>query len=330
MAERAEVFELAQLFVETTEGTPGAATKRVTGLMLEPDIEAEISSWRPSGYLFNTVTSLNKEHTTVDISGPITYTHLVYLLCSLMKSVTPTNGTPVSAKIWTFNISSTEPDAYQTYTIEIGSSVYADKFSNAVVNGLTLTFARESNELSGEMFAKAISTGITMTALTSAAEIALVPVQPTETIIKLADTMAGLTGASAITRGFAVEWSLTDRLGMVWPLNGTTTFAATVPTIPTCEVKLTLAGDAVGMGLLTNMRVGSTKFLRIEATGAVIGAGPATYSLIIDTALQINGSPTYDELDGVKTNEWTGTAVHNSTAGYATRIVVTNELAALA
>lgn len=329
MAERASVFEIANLGLEVTPGTAVAATKRFTGLMVSPDINAEISKWRPSGYRFDTVASLNKEWTEAELSGPVNYTELVYLLCSLMKSVTPVNGTPATAKIWTFDISTTSAEVVQTYTIEVGSAVRAYEFPYALVTSLTLNFGRDTNELSGSMFGKAITDAITLTG--GVTEIALVPAMPTQTIIKLADTQAGLAGASAITRGFAVEWSLTDVFGMVWPLNGTTTFAAHVEQRDMdMQVKLTLAADAVGMGILTKMRAATTQFLRIECTGAVIGAGPATYSLIIDCSLKVTDAPPYDEIDGVTTTEWTFGGFHDPVWAKACQIVVVNELAALA
>ena len=174
--------------------------------------------------------------------------------------------------------------------------MHTHKFTGALVTGLTLTFNNDGCEVDGTIMGRAMTDGITLTATPT--EIALQPVMRTEVSIKLADTAAGLAGATALTHGFAVEWSLTDRYAPVLALNGLTDFDAYIESEPSGEVTLLLAADAIGMAFLTPMAQGATKFLRIQATGPQIGAGPAVYSLIIDSALKVTDASEFQDRRG--------------------------------
>lgn len=326
MAERSTLFESVQIGVESTPGTAVAAGKKLLATSFEVGPNPEIDVYRPNGYKFSTIASLNKEWTEGNIKGQMCYTDLTYLLSSLISADTPaTVGT--TGKEWVFTSDSDGPDAPVTFTIEQGSSVRAHKFAYGLVTGLTLSFADDGCTIDGTIIGKAMTDGITLTATPT--EIALQPVMRPEVILKLADTAAGLAGATALTRGFAVDWSLTDRFMPVWALNGQSDWDAYTESEPKSEVTLLMEADAVGMGLLTTMRSGATKFLRIQATGPVIGAGPATYSLIIDTALKVKDVDKFSDNDNIVAIKWTFEMAHDSTFGKAFQVAVINALASL-
>jgi hypothetical protein len=200
------------------------------------------------------------------------------------------------------------------------------EFDYGLVNALTLSFSRDACELSGTMLGSAITDAITMSAGTS--DVALVPVIPTQVSVKVADTQAGLTGASALTRVVSAEWALSDRFNPAYFLDGSTDWAAAVETEPTLSVKLKMEKDAAGMGLLTNMRAGSTKFVRIQAIGNII-TGAIPYTLTIDTACKVTGEPTFSDEDGVQCIEWDMEGFYDSTWTKATMITVINTMATL-
>ena len=267
MAERASIFSTAQIAVESTPGTnPAASFKQLSALMIEPGPKVEIESYRASGQKFPTVAALNKEWTESKLGGPITYSELQYLLSSLVSYAVPTGAT--LAKTWTFEPGLTSASTVKTFTVEQGDATRAHSFTYGVVKDLTLKFGRDGCDLDGTMIGRALTDGITKTA--GATVVAPQVVMPTQVIVKLADTFAGLSGASALTRVISTQWSMSDRFGPVWALDGQTYWAASVETEPKVEVKLKLQADAAGMALLTNMRAGSTKFMRIEATGILI------------------------------------------------------------
>ena len=308
MAENPTIYQLAQIGPEVTPGTAVAATKRLTTLEIAASLKPEVKMYRPSGYKFSTVASLSKEWAELGLSGPVTYNEVMYLLNGLIKAVTPTGAGANKTSVFAPN--STGSDTRKTYTIEHGSADRARQIAYALMTGLDFTFNRNEVTCKGTMIGKAISDGFAMTALTNANEIPVEPVLATLGYIKLADTQAGLAGATAAARAFAATWSMNNVSGPVWPINNSTSWSAMVDTVPTAEGTVKMAGDAEGMAFLTNMRAGSTKFMRINYTGAVLGTG--NYMLQIDTALKVKDVKQFSDEDGVYAIEYGWDMVHET------------------
>lgn len=325
MPENPTLYQLAQLGVEVTAGTAVAATKRLTTLEVTQSIKPEIKVYRPSGYKFSTIAAMSKEWTELELSGPVTYNEVMYLLNGMIKTVTPSG---VGAdKTSTFSPSSTGSDTRKTYTLELGSADRARQIAYCLMTGLDFTFNRKEVTCKGTMIGKAITDGFTMTALTSAAEIPIEPVLATQGYIKFADTYAGLAGATAAARAFAATWSMSNVSGPVWPINASNSWSAMVDTVPTVEGTVKMAVDAEGMALLTNMRAGSTKYMRIHYSGPVLGVG--TYQFRIDVAMKVKDVKPFSDEDGVYAVEWNYEVVHDSTWGKAYEFMIVNALAAL-
>lgn len=324
MAENASLYQLTQIGVETTPGTGVAATKKMTALSIRPGIRADVKTYRPTGYKFSTVASLAKEWVEASLEGPITYTEIIYPLSSLIKAVTPTGAG--TAKTWTFTPSSAASDTRKTYTVEHGSSERGMKFVNGLVTGLTMEFSRDECVLSGSMLGKALQDNQALSGSTT--EVTLLPVMPTQVQVYLADTAAGLAGATALTRAFAGGFTLENMAGAVFPLNASSSFAATVDTEPSASGMLRAAVDTEGMAPLTNLRAGSTKFMRIKCTGDLI-TGSDYYSLIVDMACKVSNVQEFKDEQGVYAVEWEFTTVHDPTWTKALEIVVVNTLTAL-
>lgn len=326
MAENPSLFQLCQLGIEVTAGTPVAATKRITGLTFTPTIKAETKTYRAAGYKFTTVAALSKEWSEFDVAGPVTYNEVIYLLNSLIKKVTPSGAGANKSSV--FAPSSNGSDTRQTYTVEHGSADRGRQSAYGLMSGLEFTFNRSEVTCKGTMLAKAIADDTALTSLTSAAEIPLIPVLPTQGSIKLADTQAGLAAASAATRAFSATWSLNSISGPVWPINSSTSFAALVDTAPTAEGTLRMAVDSEGMALLANLRAGSTKFMRINYLGATLGSG--NYQFQIDTAIKLSKEPKqFSDEAGVYAIEWAWEMAHDSTWGKGCEITVVNSLSSL-
>lgn len=323
MADRASIFQTVQIGVESTPGTAVAANKKLQSMMIEPGMKAEIQSYRAMGSKFPSLAALGKEWTEASVSGGLTYSEVIYPLSSVLGATTPTGTT---AKTWVFAPATSAADTPKTFTIEQGSSERAHKFAYGLFNSFGMKFSRESCEVSGSMIAAAITDNITMTGSPTSVE--LVPVMPTQVLVYLADTAAGLDAASALGRAISVEWNISDRFGPVWALNGSTTWAAFVETEPKLEVKMTLEADAEGMALITNMRAGTTKFVRIEGVGAII-SGADTYQITIDTACKIVDVDPFSDEDGVYAIGWTMNGFHDATWGKATQVTAVNTIAAL-
>lgn len=324
MPEIASIYQIANMGVEVTPGTAVAANRRLTGLMVKPNPKADIKKYRATGYKFPSVSTLNKEWTEWDLSGPITYSEIIYLLSSLLGSATPTGAG--DAKTWAFAPNSVAADTPKTFTVEWGDATRALEAAYCLVNALTLSFGRDGNELSGTMISKAITDAISLTG--SPTVVPLVPVFPTQVAVYLADTAAGLAGASQLTRVVSAEWALSDRYSPTWFLDQSADWGVHVEREPSLALKLKMEKDAAGMGLLTTMRNASMKFMRIEGIGGVI-SGADTYKLEIDTACRVMGEPRFSSEEGVECVEWSMEGFHDSTWGKSTSITAVNAVTAL-
>lgn len=318
MPERASIFQGVQVGVETTSGTAVPANKRLTGLSIEPGVRAEVETYRPAGGKFPTVTVIGKEWIEAKIRGPITYTEICYLLSGLLGTATITGTT---AKTWTFPLASFAADNPKTYTVEQGSAERAHRFAYGLVTGLNMKFDRSKVEVDGTMMGHALTDGITLTA--SPADVPLIPIAPSHITAKIADTQGGLTAATNLTRLIALELALTGRFAPVWVLNGSTTFPAHVEVEPKLELKMLVAADVEGMGLLTTMRGNATKFVRIAANGG------GNYNMQIDGAFKVTDVDDFSDEDGLFAVRWTMTGVHDGTWAKALAVTVGNEMASL-
>lgn len=324
MAERASIFQIVQVGAESTPGTAVAATKRLGAMQLAMGAKVDISKYRPSGNKWNTIAALNREWTEGKLSGPVTYSEIVYALAGVLEKVSPTGST---AKTWTFAPNATTADVRQSFTIEQGSSVRAHRIAYGLITALGLKFKSVGVELDGTVLGQALEDNH---ALTSAGvtDIPLVPVLPTQVQIYLADTAAGLDAAGALERAISAEWSIGDRFGAAYFLDGTASWATDVETEPSLSTKLLMEADAAGMALLATMRAGATKFLRILAEGAEIESG-TNYTLQIDTACKITDVSEFSDEDGIFAIEWTMDGFYDATWGRVTEVTVINQVAAL-
>lgn len=325
MAENASINKVIQFGLETVAGTAVAAPKLMTALSVELGPEIEVSRYRPSGGKFETTASLDREWIGADLSGPITYTEIIYPLASVLVKPTPTGAG--TAKTWVFKPLHTAADTIATYTVERGGAVSAVEFSYGLVTELSLEFSTSGNELSGAMIGKAMTTGITMTA--GPTSIALIPVEMKHLSVKLADTAATLTAAPKLGRVVGASWSIANRFGPVWVLNESTSWAAHVELPIELECTLRMQADAEGIALLTTMRAGSTKFMRIDAIHTLMAEAAIPYSIQIDTAGKVVGVSRFEDEDGQDVIEWTMGGFYDPTFAGATSVTVVNTLTAL-
>ena len=328
MTERATVFETVQIGVEAG-GTPGTAVNcdvKLPSIMFDIGVTPEIKTYRGSGYKHPSVSALNNEWVEATLSGPVTYNEIVYLFSSVLDVAAITDNTLTTGEgTWVFTPDPDGPDAPATFTVEQGSSVRVHEFSHGLVTALGLKFSGDGVELDGTMIGEALTDASALTA--SPTQLALVPVTRPQVKFYLDATWAAL-GTTALTRVFSAEWNLSDRHGPVWALDGTSSYAATVETVPTLEVKLLLEADAVGMGLLTNMRANTSRFLRIEAIGPVID-GIIFHKMTIDTALKVTNVDKFSDEDGVYAIEWTFEAFLDPTGGDVYDVTVINTVGSL-
>lgn len=326
MAERASVFQVTQLGLETTPGTSVAANRRLQAVSIEPAIKAEVSAIRPTGVKFPTGAAPGREWVEASISGMAAYNDLAYLLASVLMKATPAQQGTTTAYLWTFTPAQAAADTVATYTVETGSSVRAGKFTYGLVTKFTLKADRNTVEVGGSLIGRAYQDGITMTG--SPTQVALQPVLPTHVSV-YADDTSGALGTTKLTRLLSAELSISNRFGTLWTLDAAeSAWVAHVELQPTATLKLLVEADAQGMGLLTTMRAGSKKYIRLKAVGPVI-EGIYNYTLQCDLAGTVTDVGEFSDQDGVYAIEWTLQATYDSAWGKALEVALTNTLTAL-
>lgn len=328
MPEVATVNNVVQVGVESTPGTSVAANKLLQTLSIEPSVSAEIQTFRPAGAKYVTLAALGKEFVEAKLSGQATYTEIVYPLSSVLVAATPTQISPPSgtAYRWTFTPAQSSTDTVKTFTVEHGSNVRARKWTYGLVTEFEYTINRQEFTLTGSMIGRALQDGITLTASPTAIE--LVPILPTQIDVYL-DSSAASIGTTKLSRVLSASFSIRNRFSPLWVVDSTeTSYVAHVEVPPEATLTLMVEADAQGMGLLTPMRNGDKKFIRIKAVGPTIETGN-TYLFQHDLCGVVSDVGDFSDEDGVFAIEWTFTVTYDAGWGKAQEVQVVNKLSSL-
>ncbi|MDP9350801.1 MAG: hypothetical protein M3P51_04580 [Chloroflexota bacterium] len=334
MPDRASVNQVVQIGVESVSGSGVPANKLLSALSITPSVKSEVDTFKPKGQKLATVATPNKEWTEAGLEGRATYDEIIYPCSGLLGAGTVAQimdgATGTGAYQWDWTLSGTGSVTPKTFTVEEGSSVRAHKFSYGLITGLSLTFDDGGVQIGGSMIGQRLTDGITLTA--SPTSVALVPVARPHLNVYLADTAAGLDSATALERAISGSVDISGLTGPIWTLNrANSSWAAHIETDPTATAKLKLAADATGMGLLSQLRSGATKFMRFEAVGDTIysGAVTAKYTLRADLALKVKEIGGFEDSDGLYAIEYTFDVAHDSTFAAGAKLRLINKTSGL-
>lgn len=319
----ATVFQGIQVGVESIPGTAVPANKKLLAVSMKPSPQAESAPFRAMGNKYASFVSPNKEWSSINIEGQPTFNEIVYLLSSLLHYSAPVQQGSTTAYKWTFGSNTSAADVGKTFTVEQGDVNSAWKVAGVRVSGLTFTFGRNQISISGNGVGEALTTGITMTA--SPTSLTPVPILPTMLKFYIADTQAGLASAVALDNAFELEWSLTDKFGLAWPVGQD---PVAVEGIPNASSRIKVATDTAGMGLIAALRSASTKWFRIQAIGDTI-ATTYKHTLTIDFPAQIESVSDPNDYENVYTVDFGLLPIHDATWGKSVQIEVISNLATL-
>lgn len=327
MPERASVTQSVQVGVESTPGTAVPAGKLFSSIGIEPAIQIDINRFRPMGQKYPSILTPGREWVQAGLSGVGSYSELVYLLSGIMNAPTPST-VDTSAKQWLFESAARAEDSIKTLTVEQGGAVRAHSFAYGLPTELTLNMTRNGVEVGGAMIGQRLSDAITMTPTPTGIEEKPILGRHVDVFI---DSASGGLGTTKLTRAFNAVWRLGNRFNPVWALNTLLpSFASHVETEPTAQIELLVAADAQGMGELTTMRAGTTRFIRILATGDdLAGAATQKYEMRIDAAAKVSGISEFTDEDGVYAVRYTFDVVYDATWTHAQQVRMTNKLGSL-
>jgi|688.fasta_scaffold07358_3 hypothetical protein len=326
MSERAGITQVVQIGVEVTPGTIVPANRKLLATQISPTIQTAVKMYRPLGGKYATVGAQGKEWTTAGMQGQMVYTDIVYPLSSIFNYAAPVQQGVTTAYKWTFSPAQAAPDSARTYTVEVGSAVRAHEMGYGIFDSWGYTLGRDEFTTKGSLIGQRLIDGVTLTATPT--EIALQPVLPTEVAIFMDATSAAL-GTTKLLRVFQADYEVASKVGPVWPIDSAqTSWAAHVELEPKAQFKLLMAADAVGMGLLTQMRAGTKRFIQLRATGPII-ATPHTWLFQHSICGIVTAVSEFKDQEGVYAIEWTFDQVHDTTWGKSTEIQVNNTLTTL-
>jgi hypothetical protein len=321
MSERATIHQSVQVGVEVDAGTQAAASRRLAGVAVQMNPKAEVTTFRAGGSKYASTTAKAKEWSEGSISGVPTYTELALLLAANYGNASVVDNED-GTYTWNFSAESHGPDNVKSLTIEQGSSVRAHRALGCVVSDLTLAFSRAAGtqEVSGAILGQAIADGVTMTA--AATEYPLEPITAEHVTVYLDNTEAAL-GTTALDRAFSIELAHTGRFSPVWVLKQSqASYATTVEGAPELKATLTVAADSQGMGLLSQLRAGQTKWLRIEAVNG-------TNRLTIDLPVRVAAVQDFSDEGGVFAFGAELVAIHDDAFGGSHKVELRNTISAL-
>lgn len=315
MAERTSVTQRVQIGVESTPGTAVAANKELPSISIEPGIKANIDAFRTAGNKFPTIHSLGKEWSEALVKGKPTFDEMVYLLATLLTAPTFAQVGATTAYTATYAPSSTAEDSPKTLTVEQGSSVRAHKSAYNLMTELGLSLDRDKCDLSGKMMGRAITDGITLTA--SPTSVDQIPILPLDFEVWADDASAGL-GTTKLSRLLKLDLKVANRFAPLWVIDRSqASYVTHVETPNDVQLDLLMEADSNAMALLTTMRNGAFKFLRVKATSAQNAGTSTPYSLTLNLAGQIAAPKMFEDSDGVYAIGWTFDITHNGGWGKA-------------
>lgn len=183
VAERATVFQRAQLGVESTPGTAVAATKQLQSLSFNLAANIETQRIRPEGSKSPTVQTVGREWTNVPISGTPTFDEQIYAWASVLCKPTPTTVT-AGVYEWLFSMQNFAADTTATFTIEHGSAERAARAKGVQLTEFGYTLNRTAWTQSGNAVGQEYEDGFGLSVIA----------QPTNQ--KNAITMSDVTGGT--------------------------------------------------------------------------------------------------------------------------------------
>lgn len=326
MAYRSSALSTVQIGVETTPGTAVPANKLFTSMNWNMGMRGNVNRYRSAGVLFPSVAIVGKEWSEGTVEGGATYTELITLLSSCFSYGAPSGAG--TAKTWTFEPPATSlPVDHKTYTVEVGDTTRAHRYSGVLVTGFGYNITRDEFTVSGTLLGRRIDDPVSKTLSPTA--YANRPIHPIHVDIKMAATQAGLAAAEPLSGVFSLSYTLDGRWGSVWPIaRANTSMGGHVALVPTSTMEIVMEANAEGLSRLSQLRSGDTHFIRVEATGPIISE-PNTYSFRHDMAFQIEAPKDFTDQDGVYAVGWTLGATYATGWNKATQITIVNDLTTL-
>jgi hypothetical protein len=331
MPHRMTVNQKVQLGKETTPGTAVPANKLIEAFQWSIGGKADVKTFRAMGRRHNAVVEENREWSEGKLTGELDYAAIIYPLSMVYGAVTGVAHSPsVTAfdYIWTPPL--TGATSVQTWTLENGDSVQAEKYPYLMASGFGYKISRKDTSISADLFAQQMVTGITPTA--SPTVVALIPIVGKHANIYL-DMTSGAIGGAQLLNVLDVSFAASGYYTQFWPINRTNvSFTSQIDLPPKQEVKLCMEADSVGMSELAHLQAGDKMYMRVDCQGPTIDVTNSIKATFRhDMCLVMTDMTPQEDKDGVYAIEWTFELAEDTAwaSGQAHVITATNLLTAI-
>jgi hypothetical protein len=247
------------------------------------------------------------EKASISITGDLTFENAAYLLNFGIKSVQSGSVTGTTGKLYSFPAPTTARVAPTFFTIQGGDDTQAFQIQDAICTEWGISAA-----IGGETTFSATFIGHSMTTATFTASVPLLSATPIPAYLWkfYVEEPAGTFGTTQLT-GVMRSWNLKQTTGRhlksfqdgtITPSNwGQARVATTID-----YVLEKTAGAITERG---KWKTRTLRKIRLEATGATIGAGPATQKITIDNVIRYMGWGPDANADGNTTIDANGTHI---------------------
>lgn len=324
---RASVNQQVQIGLESTPGTSVPAGKVLEGIDIQMAPKVQSKEFRPQGRKYASQVLIEKEWGEHKYSGIADFQSLAYPLSLFGAPVVTTVFTSATQRVWTPLL--TGNNSVQTFTIQKGSSAYAEQVSYGLFNSFNLKIDRKELTISGDLLSQIVSEGITLTA--SPTVVAAVPIVSTMANVYLDSTSSGI-GATLLTDTYETNLAVSGLYGTRWPIGrANASFAGHTDLAPKATLKLKMQADSVAAAQKTALENGTIQYARIDCLGGTVGTA-GNYKLTLDLAVRVMDISAFGDTDGIFTVEYTYDIVEDpawTANGQSMVITLVNNLSAI-
>jgi len=326
MAGRGTVNRVVQVGVETTPGTAVPANKTLPTMSLVLTRELEHKEYRAQGYKAVGEVPIVKDYGSGNLTGPLSYTEIVYMLNTLVTGVITTPGGGTTSRDHTFTAGLTGTDSFKTITVQEGDSNAAVQMPYSVLLDFGVNITLDEAAVSGRLVGQAPSNATLTGSPTAIAQLSSTPRQ----IDLFMDPTFGALGTTKVTDCLSINAQFNNKQAMKWVLNTTnTTFKETIEVVPTLSFTFETEHNAQSRSLFAGITTTANpiQYFRLKATGPIIEAA-IPYKFQLDVAAKVTALEQTD-VDGVWGYKYTCIPVADSSFNKAWQIIVTNTIATL-
>jgi hypothetical protein len=298
-------------------------------------IDAE--GFKPTGDTAISLVSINDNYTTIDVSGKLSFTDILYVLGSMFgEPVTTTEAGMTLARQHVFSWDGRTPIAPVSYTMHYGASGLGREIPGVLFNGMSFDVARDGTlDFTSGGWGKKLKTGIlvgsTPPFTASPTDLPAVPVFAPYFNVYV-DTSWAALGTTQYLTMYQFGTNFGDRTARARPINRAQSSDGVAELADqTHQVTFSLGVDATSDGYLTDADNGTMKFIRLEAIAATnsIETGVA-YKLVLDFCVIITAVDAFGSVQsGVHAIPFTADIARDPTSGLAAKVTVVNKMTAI-